>query len=600
MNGALEVYDLAGNAKTVTFPDGTAYLNCTTPREEFSLVTVADYTFIVNKTKVTAMASTTSSATLTGSVQRFSDLTGTPALNAVYKVLGDNTNSFDNYYVIKAHATLSNWTETIAPSTKLGFDATTMPFQLVRNVDGTFTFSKVTWDNRLVGDDVSNPVPSFIGSKITSVFFHRNRLGFLADEGVIMSRSGLFFNFWSKSVTAVLDDDPVDITASHNKVSILRSVIPFNKTLLLFSDQTQFQLSGGEVLTPKSASTDVVTEFESSAVCKPVSLGKAVYFAVQKGSSTGVREYFVDVNTFANDAADVTAHVPSYVPTNVFKFAASSNENVVFALSTTERNAIYVYKVYWGAQEKVQSAWSKFTFDTGEVILNCDFIGTDVYLLIQRADGIFLEVMRMQEFLGDTGFTFRVHLDRKKSLTGVYSSGTGLTTWTLPYIDAGTFSVILGSSFPTNKGTRLNTSRPSSTTITAVGNYSAYPCIVGRDYTQKYRFSEFYVRDAKGVSVVGNHLKLRRIHLSYTDTGYFQVQVTPLARDTSTYECTPFIIGTTSAIIGTPTMVSGKFTVPIRTSNIGVHIDILNSSYLPAIFQSAEWDGEYVPKSQRI
>ncbi len=599
MNGALEVYDIAGNAKTVTFPDGTAYLNCTTPREEFSLVTVADYTFVVNKTKVTAMAVTLSGATLTGTVQKFSDLTGTPAINSVYKILGDNTNQFDDYYVLKAHATLSNWTETIAPSTKLGFDATTMPFQLIRNGDGTFTFSKVTWDARLVGSDISNPQPSFIGTKIGGVFFHRNRLGFLADEGIIMSRSGMFFNFWAKSVTAVLDDDPIDITASHSKVSILRSVIPFNKTLLLFSDQTQFQLNGGDVLTPKSASTDIVTEFESSSICKPAALGKAVYFAVTKGSATGIREYFVDVNTFANDAADVTAHVPSYVPTNVFKIAASSNENVVFALSTTERNAIYVYKVYWGATEKVQSAWGKFTFDAGEVILNCDFVGTDVYLLIQRADGIFLELMHLQEFLGDTGFDFLIHLDRKKSLTGVYSSGTGLTTWTLPYIDAGDMVVILGPSFPTNKGTRLTTTRPSSTTIAAIGNYSAYPCVVGRNYTQRYRFSEIYVRDGKGLAVIGNRLKLKRMHLTYADTGYFQVKVTPLARTTNTYDCTPFVLGSTTAVLGTPTIASGKFTFPVRTSNVGVAIDIENTTYLPSTFQSAEWDGEYVPKTQR-
>ena len=56
----LSVYDLDGVAKTVTYPDGTSYLNSTTPASDFRAVTVADYTFIVNTSQTVAMKSTTS------------------------------------------------------------------------------------------------------------------------------------------------------------------------------------------------------------------------------------------------------------------------------------------------------------------------------------------------------------------------------------------------------------------------------------------------------------------------------------------------------------------------------------------------------------
>lgn len=49
-NGDLAVYDLQGNRQTVNFPQGKAYLNAADPEHDFSCVTVADYTFIVNKT----------------------------------------------------------------------------------------------------------------------------------------------------------------------------------------------------------------------------------------------------------------------------------------------------------------------------------------------------------------------------------------------------------------------------------------------------------------------------------------------------------------------------------------------------------------------
>ena len=55
----IEVYDLAGNAKTVTYPDGTSYLT-TSHHYSFPAVTVADYTFIVNTEKTVSMSSQTS------------------------------------------------------------------------------------------------------------------------------------------------------------------------------------------------------------------------------------------------------------------------------------------------------------------------------------------------------------------------------------------------------------------------------------------------------------------------------------------------------------------------------------------------------------
>jgi hypothetical protein len=72
-----------------------------------------------------------------------------------------------------------------------------MPQVLVRNADGTFTLEGGDWDKRTVGDVTkTNPMPSFVGRTINDVFFHRNRLGFLSDESMILSRSGLYFNFF--------------------------------------------------------------------------------------------------------------------------------------------------------------------------------------------------------------------------------------------------------------------------------------------------------------------------------------------------------------------------------------------------------------------
>ena len=62
-NGALSVYDITGAAKTVVNQtNATNYLSSSDPKADFVCVTVADYTYVLNKTKTAAMAATTSAA----------------------------------------------------------------------------------------------------------------------------------------------------------------------------------------------------------------------------------------------------------------------------------------------------------------------------------------------------------------------------------------------------------------------------------------------------------------------------------------------------------------------------------------------------------
>ena len=68
-NGNVRVFELDGTERTVQKPDGTTYLNTTNPRDDIKTVTIADFTFVVNKTKVTAMdTSTLSSGNITQAI----------------------------------------------------------------------------------------------------------------------------------------------------------------------------------------------------------------------------------------------------------------------------------------------------------------------------------------------------------------------------------------------------------------------------------------------------------------------------------------------------------------------------------------------------
>ena len=130
-----------------------------------------------------------------------------------------------------------------------------MPWTLVRETDGTFTFSPLDadspfggWASREVGDADTNPTPSFIGKGIASMFVYSNRLGFVAGDAVIMSQPGDYFNFFNTSAIAISDADPIDLSASSEKPVILKHAIGTAKGLLVFSEHAQFSIATDEVV----------------------------------------------------------------------------------------------------------------------------------------------------------------------------------------------------------------------------------------------------------------------------------------------------------------------------------------------------------------
>ena len=555
------------------------------------------------------------------SVQNFSDLPSEGIDGQVVEVKGDAANNFDNYWV-KWVASTSVWEETLAPAIKYKFDYDTMPHLLIRTADGNFRLTQAdgssytisatsydvpAWGERLVGDLDSAPNPSFVDTKIKDIFFHSNRLGLLADENVILSRSSEYFEFFAETVTDVLDTDVIDINVSHTKVSLLKNAIPFNTNLLIFSDQTQFLLSGGTSLTPSNVAVDVATEYEALDGVKPVGSGNNVFFGFNKGEYTGLREYYVEADGETNEGEDITANVPKYIPSSIFKFAIASNENVLVALSSksTEVNALYVYQWFYADSKRLQSAWHKWTFGTTSnvTILNVDFIGTTLYLLIERSDGVYIETIDVAPATVDTSASYLTHLDRKitNATTGVsesYNAGTDQTTITIPYTIDNTIKLVGASTASNTAGRAITLVSATGTSIVVSGDITAYDYFIGEQYTFTYTFSQQYMalgeQYASGsrTRIKDGRLQIRNWTVSYNDTSYFQTSVTPKARDTETSTFTGTVVG--SGLAGRVNLEDGDFEFAVLSRNEGLVVSLSNDSHLPSNFVNAEWQGYYV------
>jgi len=116
------------------------------------------------------------------------------------------------------------WVETVSPFVSPGLDASTMPHELVNTGTNTFVFQEISYTNRLVGDDTTNPQPTFVGNTITNSFFFNNRLGFTSGDNVIFSQAGEYYNFYVISALSTAPNDPIDLNTSSVRPSLVKNV----------------------------------------------------------------------------------------------------------------------------------------------------------------------------------------------------------------------------------------------------------------------------------------------------------------------------------------------------------------------------------------
>lgn len=607
-NSALGIFNAdTGVSTTIAYPSGTTYLSTANPRADIKCLTVADFTFVLNRSVVVGTEPYAAHAALTSTVQSFDKLPATPVVNAYHKILGTPGDGSTAYYV---KGTAAGYIETAyyaAAGTE--FNPAHIPWKLTRTGANEFTFAPNVWANRSTGDMVTCTNPSFTGRQIRDVFFYRNRLGFITSDSITMSRSGDYFNLWPQTQAAVLDDDPIDVGMAHPKIVDLQHAIPFNAELLLFGDRVQFQLTGGDVLSPRTVRVDPIMDFECSRVARPVGIGPNVYFSQPGTNHSLMREMFVRENSLQNDAGDITAHCPEYIPADVFDLAASPQHDTLFALCASEPNTLYVYKAKWKGEERVQSAWAKWTFGSAwenDTILGIATVGSYLYLCISRNLGLYLERMDLNEKLsqiadGDQQ-KWTVHLDRRTGfLSGTYDAGTDATTWTLPYdihTSVKVELVVFGVGIDAGSGTRItNTVRPSLTTVRVSGDFSAQFCLAGVGYTMTHKLSPIYKRDNEGVPSVTGRLQLRKVAFMYRNTGYLRIDVTPFRRTTLTRVFNPMIIGLTQT--GYSNIETGTFDASVMSDAETVGITLVNDTPYPTAIHSYEWTGFYTNRTKR-
>lgn len=535
-------------------------------------------------------------------VQLFTDLPADAFPGFKIKIAGDANSDYDDYWVESGEGV---WEETIAPDTLTSLDETTLPYELVRETDGTFTLSPVDWVTRQIGDLTSAPWPDFVGLTINDIGFYRNRLAILAGELVCLSQSGDYFNYFPTSVTVTLDSDPVFMTATANQESVLQHAIPFDRSLLLFAENSQFVLTSGQTLTPNTTSVDPTTEFKCSKDVRPVRAGPYVFFAYERaGQATALSEYFVNVsdNAASADANEVTKHTPTYIPANTRKIAVDTTHDILVIQTTNEPESLYVYKYLWAGSEKVQSAICKWTFDQGAKVLDAEFSAGILHLVIWRAGYLYKETMDLSSKRVDSGLAYLTLLDRRLTqddVSMVYSGVADATTFTLPY-GASNPKVVTGNNPEDIAAGVVIEHTQDGLDITVDGDWRTRTFFIGEVY-------EFEADLTKPVMQVPARergltprpdvkLKVKDYTVRYADTGYFKATFTPEGRSAVETIFSPITLGASD--VGVPQLKTGEFRIKTTTEAKYWNLKITSDSHFPVKLQNGQWRADAASKSR--
>ena len=290
----------------------------------------------------------------------------------IVEITGTDRNEFTSYYLKWED---DRWAETMGGGLEYKLDSTTLPAKLVRVSDGSFSFGfnenydnegfTTDWENRLKGDDDSNPTPSFIGKTLSNMFFFRNRLGFTAEENVILSEVASYYNFFATTVIEVLDSDPIDVSVDSDTVTNIKNVNAVAGSLTLWgTGDAQFVLSGGEILSPTTTRVSKTSSYACDNSITPVVVDNEILFFNKLGANLDVMAYSASsLNTDTSSAESISTNVMGYLPSTITKAVVASASNLVFLLDSANSKILYVYKYHINKNEKILSSWFKWTFD---------------------------------------------------------------------------------------------------------------------------------------------------------------------------------------------------------------------------------------------
>ena len=540
----------------------------------------------------------------------------------VVKILNSDSAEDDYYVEFVAYDTTLNrgrgyWKETRGPNVLPGFNASTMPHALINTGPLTFTFGEISWTNRLAGDDITNPQPSFVNKKINATFFYNNRFGVLSEDNVIFGVANDAYNFFAKSALTQIDSDPIDVNVSSVRPVTLTDVLPAPQGLVIFSGTQQFLILATEsgVLTPSQTLVRAVSNYEMDVNISPVDVGTTIAF-LSKVSGYSKLFYMqlrdVDQNP---SVIDISKIVLEWIPNSIDRLVVSPQNSLIALIDRQDIDGqdsyIYLYRFYNNGDKDVMQAWTKWQL-TG-AIQDINILGDDMIIVSQHEDEYTLNKITLDELpTGKVSVTSgNACLDMAARPfdpgTGnavVYDSANDVTKIYTPY---SLFNNVQGTVLIADPNADAGYSVKATPKSDTDGPYFEVAkdfraledgILIGYDYNFEVTLPKFYFRRDEQTTDFTANLTISRVNVSVGRSGTttFKTKLTNSKEWMDVKEVTAIDSYQANS---EPVQPEYRFVVPIHQRNINFELQVTSNQPYPVSLVSMMWEGNYSPRYYR-
>ena len=537
----------------------------------------------------------------------------------IVKVSNSRMSEEDDYYVRfdgeNNRDGSGSWSECAKPgipktltNMPLVIQRTALANQNTSSEVATFTIRQFTYADRLIGDERTNPLPSFVGQRINKVLFFRNRLAFLSGSNVVTARPGTIGepDFFAESALTVSASDPIDISSASTFPSELFDGIAINAGLVVFSTNQQFLLASDDtVLNPDTAKLRSISTFNYNKDIAPISLGTTIGYVDNSGKFSRFNEMANISREGQPTVVEVSKIVPTLLPKDI-NLLTNSRENsiILFAKSGSTDSLVYGYKYLNVGDKRQQAAWFKWKLN--KPILYHFIIDDEYYYL---DDDYYLQKIRLVQTTEDPSIVqdnvdFLLHVDNHTTVSGGnFNSTTNLTTFTgvswLSTVSSPNHDlVVIDTNANSARVGRYGKPTVSGTSFTLPGNWSGATLTIGYIYPYEIQFPTFYpmkMAGEKSEADVNSSLVVHRIKLHFGKIGLYETTLKRVGKNdyTEVYESTELDEYDAS---DAPYLEEFIKTVPIYEKNTNVDVILRSSHPAPATLHALSWEGDYSPR----
>jgi len=475
----------------------------------------------------------------------------------------------------------------------------------------TFTIKQFTYADREVGDDTTNPLPSFKGKRVNKVLFFRNRLAFLAGENVVLCRPGTLGkpDFFSETALTVSANDPIDIACSSTFPSELFDGIDINTGLVVFSTNQQFLLSSDDtVLNPDTAKLRSISAFNYNKDIPPISLGTTLAYIDNSGKFSRFNEMANIQREGEPSIVEQSKVVPTLLKKDLDLITNSRENNMVFLAKAYDTSCEVVGFRYLNVGDKrQQSAWFKWRLNRPIVY---HFVINDEYFYLDQ--DYFLQSVRLVQTESDPSILqdnvdFLLHLDNHITISGgSYDSANNTTTFSnlgwLSSVQTPAYPlVVIDTNTASDRVGRYAKATVSGTSFTVPGNWSGVTLFTGYLYEYKVIFPTFFVTRTAGQSTqsdVNSSLVVHRVKFHFGKIGLYETTLKRVGKPdyTEIYESTEL---DEYDVSDAPYLEEFVKTVPVYEKNSNVDIELKSSHPAPVTLRALSWEGDFSPRYYR-